>query len=79
MIKQCQRYCSDSFVPHGFFPELVEKKRRHNALYAVRFHSFGTSIWKDSTLDKEQSHCTERKNFSIIGLVYHHKATISNI
>lgn len=71
VIKQCQRYYFDSFVPHGFFRELVEKNRRHNGLYAVRFRSFGTSIWKDSMLDKEQSDCTERKNFSIIGLVYY--------
>lgn len=37
VIKQCQRYYFDSFVPHGFFRELVEKNRRHNGLYAVRF------------------------------------------
>lgn len=27
VIKQCQRYYFDSFVPHGFFRELVEKKK----------------------------------------------------
>lgn len=43
VIKQCQRYYFDSFVPHGFFRELVEKNRRHNGLYAVRFRS----VWHE--------------------------------